>query len=68
MKSNSFHPAFVGTHSLPAGLSSPGVDDFRVGAWLAGIAFISGAQKSDEGVFALEKRFGPLPEKVKAHL
>jgi len=45
----------------------PGVDDFHVGAWIARIAFVSGAQKSDEGVSALEKRFGPLPENVKAY-
>ena len=44
----------------------PGVDDFHVGAWLARIAFVLGAQKSDEGVATLEKAFGPLPEKVKA--
>jgi len=34
--------------------------------WLVWIAFISGAQKSEEGVSALEKGFGPLPEKTKA--
>lgn len=45
----------------------PGVDDFHVGAWIARIAFVSGAQKSEEGLSALEKRFGPLPEKVKAY-
>ena len=45
----------------------PGVDDFHVGAWIARIAFVSGGQKSEEGVSALEKRFGPLPEKVKGY-
>jgi hypothetical protein len=43
------------------------MDDFRVGAWLGRIAFISGGQKSEEGVSALEKRFESLPEKVKAY-
>jgi len=43
----------------------PGVDDFHVGAWLARIAFVLGAQNSDAGVSVLEKAFGPLPEKVK---
>jgi hypothetical protein len=45
----------------------PGVDDFHVGAWIARIAFVLGAQKSEEGLPALEKRFGPLPEKVKVY-
>jgi hypothetical protein len=45
----------------------PGVDDFHVGAWLARIAFVLGAQNSDAGVATLEKAFGPLPEKVKAY-
>lgn len=45
----------------------PGVDDFHVGAWIARIAFVSGGQKSVEGLTSLEKRFGPLPEKVKAY-
>jgi hypothetical protein len=49
------------------GGARPGVDDFHVGAWIARIALVSGAQKSEEGVSALEKRFGPLPEKVKAY-
>jgi hypothetical protein len=43
----------------------PGVDDFHVGAWLARIASVLGAQNSDAGVSVLEKAFGPLPEKVK---
>ncbi|KAH9996415.1 hypothetical protein BJV74DRAFT_828126 [Russula compacta] len=49
------------------GGARPGVDDFHVGAWLARIASILGAQKSEEGVSALEKTFGPLPEKVKVY-
>ena len=49
------------------GGARPGVDDFHVGAWIARIAFVSGAAKSEEGVSALEKKFGPLPEKVKAY-
>ncbi|KAI0282030.1 hypothetical protein BC826DRAFT_1066882 [Russula brevipes] len=59
--------------TLPAAISEgpfiagarPGVDDFHVAAWLARIAFLLGAQKSEEGVAALEKTFGTLPEKVK---
>jgi hypothetical protein len=31
----------------------PGVDDSHVGAWLAGISFISGVQKSEEGLYEL---------------
>ncbi|KAH9034224.1 hypothetical protein EDB85DRAFT_2144492 [Lactarius pseudohatsudake] len=61
--------------TLPAAISSgpfiggatPGVDDYHVGAWIARIAFLLGAQKSDEGVAALEKGFGPIPEKVKVY-
>jgi hypothetical protein len=45
----------------------PGQDDYHVGAWLARIACLCGAKKSEEGVAALEKRFGPLPEKVKKY-
>jgi hypothetical protein len=45
----------------------PGVDDFHVGAWIARIAYVSGAQKSEEGLSVLEKRFGPIPEKVKTY-
>jgi hypothetical protein len=45
----------------------PGVDDYHVGAWLARIATLLGAEKSEGGVSALEKGFGPLPEKVKAY-
>jgi hypothetical protein len=66
--------AFV-VETLPAGITvgpfisgaHPGVDDFHVGAWIARIAFVLGAQKSEEGVAVLEKNFGPLPEKVKAY-
>jgi len=31
------------------------------------IALVLGAQKLEEGLSLLEKRFGPLPEKVKAY-
>ena len=49
------------------GGARPGVDDFHVGAWIARIAFVVGAKKSEEGIGALEKKFGPLPEKVKGY-
>jgi hypothetical protein len=49
------------------GGATPGVDDYHVGGWIARIAFLCGAKKSEEGVAALEKRFGPLPEKVKKY-
>lgn len=49
------------------GGAAPGVDDYHVAGWLARIAFLSGAHKSDEGIAALEKRFGPLPEKVELY-
>jgi hypothetical protein len=45
------------------GAARPGVDDLHnVDVWLARIAFISGAQKSEEGVSvsALKTRFMPL--------
>lgn len=66
--------AFV-LETLPAAIAEgpfiggdrPGVDDFHVGAWLARIASVLGAQNSDAGVATLEKAFGPLPEKVKAY-
>ncbi len=45
----------------------PGVDDYHVGAWIARIAFVSGAQKSDDGIVALEQRFDRVPEKVQAY-
>ena|SRR5579863_110965 len=62
-------------HTLPAAItegpfiggSRPGVDDYHVGAWLARIANVLGTENSEEGVPALEKGFGPLPEKVKAY-
>jgi len=47
------------------GGAEPGVDDFHVAAWLARVASVVGAKKSDEGVSALENRFGPIPQKVK---
>lgn len=49
------------------GGARPGVDDFHVGAWIARIAFVSGAQKSEEGLNALEERFGQIPEKVQEY-
>jgi hypothetical protein len=49
------------------GGARPGVDDFHVGVWVARFAWVSGARKSEEGVSMLEKRFGSLPEKVKAY-
>jgi hypothetical protein len=49
------------------GGARPGVDDFHVGAWLARIASVVGAKKSEEGIGALEDAFGPLPDKVKAY-
>ena len=60
-------PVAISVSSFIGGVRpTPGVDDFHVGAWLARIAFNSGVQRSEEGVSALEKRFGPLHEKVKA--
>lgn len=59
-------PAAIGEGPFIGG-ARPGVDDFHVGVWLARIAWSSGAQKSEEGVSVLEKRFGPLLEKVKAY-
>jgi hypothetical protein len=49
------------------GGSRPGVDDYHVGAWLARIAMLLGAEKSEGGIPALENRFGPQPEKIKAY-
>lgn len=49
------------------GGATPGVDDYHVGAWIARIAFVLGAHKSDQGIPALEKTFGPIPEKVKVY-
>ncbi|KAH9952490.1 hypothetical protein BC827DRAFT_1349874 [Russula dissimulans] len=40
------------------------VDGFHVAAWLVRIAYVVGAQKSDEGVSALKKRFRPIPHKI----
>ena len=45
----------------------PGVDDFHVGAWLARVASLLGAHTSKEGVDALQRRFGSLPENVKLY-
>ena len=59
-------PTAIGEGPFIGGVR-PGVDDFHVGAWIARIAFVSGAQKSEEGLSALEKRFGPLPENVKEY-
>jgi hypothetical protein len=60
--------------TLPAAITAgpfiggarPGVDDFHVAPWLARIALLLGAQKSEEGITALE-HFGPVDEKVKAY-
>ncbi|KAH8988996.1 hypothetical protein EDB86DRAFT_3081284 [Lactarius hatsudake] len=59
-------PAAIGEGPFIGG-ATPGVDDYHVGAWIARIAFLLGAQQSDEGVAALEKGFGPIPEKVKVY-
>jgi len=56
-------PAAIGEGPFIAG-AEPGVDDCHVTAWLARIVSVVGAQKSDEGVSALAKRFGPIPQKV----
>ncbi|KAI0252302.1 hypothetical protein BJV78DRAFT_1204333 [Lactifluus subvellereus] len=50
------------------GGARPGVDDFHVGAWLARIAFLVGAQKSEEGFLMLDERFGLVDEKVETYL
>jgi len=43
----------------------PGEDDFHVAAWLARIACVSGAKKTEEGLKELKKEVGvPIPEKV----
>jgi hypothetical protein len=50
------------------GGSKPGEVDFHVGAWLARIAAVCGATKSEEGLEKLEAGLeGPLPEKVTAY-
>jgi len=56
-------PAAITDGPFIAG-AEPGVDDFHVAAWLARIASVVGAQKSEEGVSALEKRFRPIPQEV----
>ncbi|KAI0053287.1 hypothetical protein FA95DRAFT_716931 [Auriscalpium vulgare] len=59
--------------TLPAHLTSgpflagerPGEDDFHVGAWIARIAFVTGAQSSEQGVEKLQAFFGAtVPAKV----
>lgn len=49
------------------GGARPGVDDFHVGAWLARVASLLGAHTSKEGVDALQRTFGLLPENVKLY-
>lgn len=56
-----------GIGGLFIGGARPGVDDFHVGAWLARVAFLLGAHTSNEGVDALQRGFGPLPENVKLY-
>ncbi|KAH9956103.1 hypothetical protein BC827DRAFT_1271179 [Russula dissimulans] len=56
-------PAAIDRGPFIAGTESE-VDDFHVAAWLARIAYVVGAQKSDEGVSALEQRFRPIPHKI----
>ncbi|PSR72393.1 hypothetical protein PHLCEN_2v11736 [Hermanssonia centrifuga] len=47
------------------GGAEPGEDDFHIGAWLARVAWVSGADKEEEGYKALEKELkAPVPEKV----
>lgn len=64
------------TKDLPAilpdsgfiGGSEPGEDDFHVGAWLARVAWVSGADKDSEGYKALEKEVGgPVHPKIVAY-
>ncbi|KAH9957533.1 hypothetical protein BC827DRAFT_1270230 [Russula dissimulans] len=57
-------PAAIDRGPFIAGAESE-VDDFHVAAWLVRIAYVVGAQKSDEGVSALERRFRPIPHKIK---
>ena len=48
--------------------SVPGEADFHVAAWIARIALICGAGKTEEGTAALEKELGQdVPEKVVAY-
>ena len=47
------------------GGSDPGEDDFHVGAWLARVSWVAGADKESEGYKALEKELGQeVPPKV----
>lgn len=47
------------------GGTRPGEDDFHVAAWLARIAFVSGAEEAGHGLKELEKEVGsPIPMKV----
>ncbi|KIM85418.1 hypothetical protein PILCRDRAFT_778214 [Piloderma croceum F 1598] len=47
------------------GGAKPGEDDFHVAAWLARIASVSGAKRTEEGFEELEKEVGvPIPERV----
>ncbi|KAH9069557.1 hypothetical protein EDB83DRAFT_2582700 [Lactarius deliciosus] len=48
-------PGFYSAEGPFIGGATPGVDNYHVGAWIARIASLLGAQKSDEGVAALEK-------------
>jgi hypothetical protein len=57
-------PAAIDRGPFIAGAESE-VDDFHVAAWLVRIAYVVGTQKSDEGVSALERRFRPIPHKIK---
>ncbi|KAH9956743.1 hypothetical protein BC827DRAFT_1313978 [Russula dissimulans] len=58
-------PAAIDRGPFIAGAESE-VNDFHVAAcqWLVRIAYVVGAQRSDEGVSALEKRFRPIPHKI----
>ncbi|KAH9956745.1 hypothetical protein BC827DRAFT_1270781 [Russula dissimulans] len=66
--SNSFVTTFTKSPAIDRGPFIAGaeseVDDFHVAAWLMRIAYVVGAQKSDDGVSALEKRFRPIPHKI----
>jgi hypothetical protein len=57
-------PAYLPNGGFIGGVK-PGEDDFHVAAWLARIASVSGAKKTEEGMNELEKEVGmPIPEKV----
>ncbi|KAI0047629.1 hypothetical protein FA95DRAFT_1558961 [Auriscalpium vulgare] len=56
-------PASIGEGPFIAG-ATPGEDDFHVTAWLAHIAFLLGAAKTEDGLAALEKGLAPPPEKI----